>query len=278
MDKKLTFTGGEPLINFDDILRTPNATRDAFIEVFRAFGDNYIIQGITGDPSITAGYVMLDGEILKVDAHTKTGTHFAKVTTYEAGGDKIFNDSIPRQTWQKNRATITAGSGSLAYSGAKRMPNVLVDTITAGSSILAPANLPKATADLEGIREISTDAEAKALTATDKFLTPANLSAVNSGLLTKVIEIGNWNMDTTTTVSVAHGLDQTKIRGLSAIVRTDSGVVPFLHVNFGQDNCGLISADSTYVILSRVTGGVFDNANYDSTSYNRGWIKVEYVN
>jgi len=254
MDKKLTFTGGEPLINFDDILRTPNATRDAFIEVFRAFGDNYIIQGITGDPSITAGYVMLDGEILKVDAHTKTGTHFVKVTTYEAGGDKTFNDSTPRQTWQKNRATITAGSGSLAYATAERL-NERIVTINKASTV-----------------------EAQALTIDTKFITPSTLADVNGGLLTKIVDIGDWDMDATITVSVVHGLDQTKIRGLSAIVRTDSGVVPFLQVNFGQDNCGLISVDSTYVILSRVTGGVFDNTNYDSTSYNRGWIKVEYVN
>lgn len=171
MDKKLKFTGGEPNINFDDILRTPNATRDALIDIFRAFGDNYIIQGVTGTTSITAGYVMLDGEILKVDAHTQTNTHFVKVTTYEAGGDKTFNDSVARQTWQKNRATISAGSGSLAYAGAKRMPNVLVDTITAGTSIIAQANLPIATTAQKGIIEILTQAEANAGTDATRALT-----------------------------------------------------------------------------------------------------------
>lgn len=186
MNEKLTFSGGEPNINFDDIDRNNKANKAALIAAFRAYGDNYIIQGVTGDPSITAGYVMLDGEILQVDAHTKTGTHFVKVTTYDSAGDKTFNNGIARQTWAKNRATITAGSGSLAYSGAKRMPDVLVDTITAGTSILAPANLPDATTSAKGVQENATSAESNALTATDKTVTPGTIpiaSETQKGLI-----------------------------------------------------------------------------------------------
>src|SRR6056297_1724763 len=100
MNRYIKFTGGKPDFNLDDMLWNDEATYNALNDVFRAFGDNYIIQGVTGTTSITAGYIMLDGELLKVDAHTKSSTHFAKVTTYDAGGDVDFNDGVARQTWE----------------------------------------------------------------------------------------------------------------------------------------------------------------------------------
>ena len=124
MNRYLDFTGGKKSFNIDDMLWNDEATYNALNDVFRAFGDNYIIYGCTGTTSITAGYVMLDGELLKVDAHTATSTHFEKVTTYDAGGDVTFIDGTPRQTWQKNRATITAGSGNLEYATANRLENM----------------------------------------------------------------------------------------------------------------------------------------------------------
>jgi hypothetical protein len=282
MDKKLTFSGGEPNINFDDILRTPNATRDALISAFRAFGDNYIIQGVTGTTTITAGYIMLGGEILKVDSHTKTNTHFAKVTTYESGGDKTFNNGTPRQTWQKNRATISASSGTLAYSGAKRMPDVLVDTITAGTSILAPANLPKATTSLEGILETATATEAKALSATNKIITPSTLGDVTGGKITIEINIGDWNMDTTQAIFVNHGLTSVQsktIRIKSVTIRNDADSIytALNSVTSGTVNGGSGNVTATNIALERVSAGLFDQSSYSSTSYNRGWITLEYT-
>ena len=54
MNKKLTFTGGEPNINFDDLDRNNKANLDALTDSLRAYGDNYIIYGVTGTTSITA--------------------------------------------------------------------------------------------------------------------------------------------------------------------------------------------------------------------------------
>ncbi|MDH4127161.1 MAG: hypothetical protein OEV44_00295 [Spirochaetota bacterium] len=223
---------------------------------------------------------MLDGEILKVDAHTQTNTHFVKVTTYEAGGNKTFNDSVARQTWQKNRATISAGSGSLAYAGAKRMPNVLVDTITAGTSIIAQANLPNATTTQKGIQENATSTEAKALIATDKTITPSTLSDVNGGLLTKIIEIGDWDMDTTQSIVVNHSIaDFKKIRCINVIIRNDTDTS--MHDLIRSDTSGVLAGSvtfisSTQITLFRVTSGFFDSSTFDSTSFNRGWIAIMY--
>lgn len=120
MNKKLTFTGGEPDITIDNLQYDPIANRAALFGFTKAFAgdDSVIVSGavvtvIAGvSASVTAGYVFLNGEILQVDAATVSETlgsdlwEFQKVVTYDAAGDKTFNDAIPRQTYQKNRAVL----------------------------------------------------------------------------------------------------------------------------------------------------------------------------
>lgn len=262
MNRLISFTGGLPNFSIDEILWNDDAIREALQEVFRGFGDNYIIQGCTGTTSITAGYIMLDGELLKVDAHTKTDTHFAKVVTYDALGDITFNDGVARQTWQKNRATISASSGSLAYATAERLNGRIVTLNKASTS------------------------EAQALSLNTVFITPSTLSDVNGGFLTKEIPIGDWNMVSTVEVYVNHGVSNPKsIRVKSVTIRDDTDLAyNDLYIVNSAGVCGgtVVStnapADSpgTQIQLRRITGGLFDNDYYDSTSYNRGWIVIEY--
>ena len=229
MNKLLSFTGGKPDFNIDDMLWNEEATRDGLNDVFRAFGDNYIIYGVTGTTSITAGYIMLDGELIKVDAHSKTDTHFVKVITYAAGGDATFNDGVARQTWQQNRATISASSGSLAYATAERLA--------------------------------------------DKIVT------LTGGVYNLVLDIGDWDMDADSTVSVAHGLTYSKIRGITSVaIRNDADTgVAQLQVETPGTLAGSARYDATNIILTRLAGSAFDSVNYDSTSYNRGWILIQYI-
>lgn len=100
----------------------------------------------------------------------------------------------------------------------------------------------------------------------------------------KVIRIGDWNMDTTINVSVAHGLSSTylKIRSIDVIIRNDTNA--FLYSLFNTEtisgtgvNQGWLSGiTSTSVSLYRLTGGFFDSTSFDSTSFNRGWIIIRY--
>lgn len=118
MDKKLTFLGGEPNLNIDDILRDPVANRAALFGLLTGIAGATdakisVTTGITPgvEASTTAGYVWLNGEILQVEAATVPASlgnlfEFQKVVTYDPNGDKVFNDAVPRQTWQKNRAEL----------------------------------------------------------------------------------------------------------------------------------------------------------------------------
>jgi hypothetical protein len=98
----------------------------------------------------------------------------------------------------------------------------------------------------------------------------------------KIIEIGDWNMDTTGAVNVAHGLgaNYRNTRLVFVMIRHDSNSIytPL----YGNENTGDVSgsfsiSDATNLLLYRVNGGFFDNAGYDSTSYNRGWIYILYT-
>lgn len=137
-------------------------------------------------------------------------------------------------------------------------------------------------------------------------------------LMKKVIEIGDWDMDTTDSVNVAHGLTLSKIINVRAIIRDDADTdrrpldtPPRMESDFfsftGNGTAifdikatvyGRISLDSTYVVLERYADqtvadsgtsqgisflartsfvGQFDSSSYNATSYNRGWIVIEYT-
>lgn len=99
-------------------------------------------------------------------------------------------------------------------------------------------------------------------------------------LKTKVINIGDWNMDATDSVFVDHGVTLGKIRTISVIIRNDadntyvpdgayitSGTVPELYI---------ISATATTIGVQRKLSGILDGTDYDATAYNRGWITITY--
>ena len=132
MDKlKTSALGGFPFV-LDDIrwflgrLDTPNeAIYQAFNNVLRGFGDNQILQGVvvsgtTPNVAITEGWVILDGELLKVEADTgiNTGTDntFTKVTTFDSRGNKDFLNGSNADTYEKNRAVVQGTAGNLALT------------------------------------------------------------------------------------------------------------------------------------------------------------------
>ncbi len=110
-----------------------------------------------------------------------------------------------------------------------------------------------------------------------------------NGLYTKVLEIGDWNMETTATKLVPHGLgaNYKKIRSLGGIIRDDAdeyyspipsdwgndGGLSFLAGTGAGD---ILGVKETNIGLQRESGSPFNASTFNSTSYNRGWITVWY--
>jgi len=112
-----------------------------------------------------------------------------------------------------------------------------------------------------------------------KIPTTAFVKNVTGGLNTKVIDIGDWDMDADTFAQVAHGLTLSKIRSISALIRRDDDLFRYDFMAFNSSGTGAhyINASSTNVSLFRHTSGTFDSTNYNATAFNRGWITIQYI-
>ena len=105
--------------------------------------------------------------------------------------------------------------------------------------------------------------------------TSVTITGVVNGLTTKYLDIGDWNMDTTGGVVIPHNiLSFSSIKGISAIVRNDTGNFWY---EFGQSGSMYIDDTQSAVVLTRNAGGTFDDILFDSVSYNRGYITIQYV-
>jgi len=100
-------------------------------------------------------------------------------------------------------------------------------------------------------------------------------------LRTKVVDLGDWDMDATASISVIHGIsDFTKIRSISVLIRSDSGSsltdLNQPDTTTGVPIGGIGQAVSAFITLRRLASGYFDSTNFNTTSYNRGWCTITY--
>lgn len=95
---------------------------------------------------------------------------------------------------------------------------------------------------------------------------------------TKILEVGDWDMDADTTFDVDHGLsDHTKIRSINLTIRSDSGSFSFMQGFNEENNVNVGGLDGTKVQLERTPAGVYDSTNFDTPiDGNRGWIYIIY--
>lgn len=140
MDKLITTANGGIPVTLNDLRwSSGQESNQGIIQALNGMlvgeaGDNFIVSGcvVTGSnptKSLTAGWIVLSGELLRVDAisatlDTSTNNYYEKVTTYDAAGDKTMLNGSATQMYQKNRATITASSGNLTSTG-----NRIVDLV-----------------------------------------------------------------------------------------------------------------------------------------------------
>jgi len=124
-----------------------------------------------------------------------------------------------------------------------------------------------------------------AFKVTGHILTTGGITTGGSGapLAWKVIEIGTWDMDTTSTKAVTHGITAWQnIRMISIMIRsdTDSTLYNFESFNVGgaEELAQQVSVDSTSITMIRDLDGLFDSNVFDTMGDdgNRGWITVCY--
>lgn len=100
---------------------------------------------------------------------------------------------------------------------------------------------------------------------------------------TEVIELGDWNMNTDHFINVAHGLVFDDIIAAEVTVRNDAntskkGIGTGVSALNTRPQGYIEDIDATNITIVRFTGGIFDDAAYSTTSYNRGWLIITYIN
>lgn len=99
----------------------------------------------------------------------------------------------------------------------------------------------------------------------------------------KSVDIGDWNMDSTLSVAVAHGVgDFKKIRSVEVVIRNDADSTYYKLETpdisgTGVMDGGVDSIDATNINLSRRATGQFDNTSFNDTAYNRGFVTITYI-
>ncbi len=201
----------------------------------------------TGTATLTAGAVYYNGEIYAVDANAALETTnpqtliWEVATTYASGDPVVWSDATSRNLHQIDKLQLvagTVGAGLADYD--ESIVNTVYSYATYKPSVGVETGIYK-------LRE-------------------------------KIIEIGDWDMDTTATISVTHLVDYTKIRSVSIVIKNDAATSLFNINSFtaGVSNGAFQSIDGTNVNLERTTGGLFDSTDYNSTSFNRGFITIQY--
>lgn len=105
----------------------------------------------------------------------------------------------------------------------------------------------------------------------------------STAMFTKIIDIGDWNMDSTASVTITHGLTLSKIRTVSVMVQGDDDLATyprlFPDTYYSGTNRGFFIGyiDATSVYIERLAASIFDATGFDDTSYNRGWITITYT-
>ena len=117
--------------------------------------------------------------------------------------------------------------------------------------------------------------------------TAAELNSAADGIgvtipRTKVVEIGDWNMDTTTSKAIAHGLNLTQIVAVRAMVRNDADDARYMAQGYDQvtgtdTHLAVMATGAGNVNLQRYATGFFDSTDFNATSYNRGWVVIDYI-
>jgi len=95
-------------------------------------------------------------------------------------------------------------------------------------------------------------------------------SRIIGGMAPATVLTGEWNMDTTGFLNVAHGLTLANIRAVSCHILNNAGTALY-PLNF-NDMAGLEdgkwSVDATNVTMTRRAGSDFDNAVFNAATYN----------
>ena len=99
------------------------------------------------------------------------------------------------------------------------------------------------------------------------------------GLRRKTLELGDWDMDASDNLEVAHGLINNQWQGMrevELVIRNDDDTTYYTGHQATTADAFVSGVRETNITFERKISGFFDGTDFDSTSYNRGWATIWY--
>jgi len=226
--------------------------------------------------TVTYPKQFVNGETL---THTDLNAQFQAISSAAGVASGLATlDSGALVEQDPTNATATKAAGKICKWGASEafQCSALAATSVSATSVSATS---------VATDTISEETAAAGVTIDGMLVKDGGAAAVSDGtniIKTKIIDIGDWNMDSTNSVTIAHGLTLANIRSVSAIIRDDADTfsVPLTPGNIisgTEVDIWISTINSTTIALLRRAGSSFDGPSFDSTSYNRGWVTITYV-
>jgi hypothetical protein len=93
----------------------------------------------------------------------------------------------------------------------------------------------------------------------------------SESILFTTVQLGFWNMVSTSSIFIAHGLDYTKIISCHIKILVDVGIG-----GYDLTSAGTSGYDSSNIIAARDSGGLFDSTSFNDPAINRGEALIFY--
>lgn len=227
------------------------------IDLNRIGGDLTYLENDGGTLKVSAGSLIeADGSIYAVEGSAETPSG-----TAENGAYLFFDPDGPSFVWSSSAGDYDPELGGIYDGSGRRQCRFRLKSATAYDILLVPESPD---ARIEGDINVTGSASID-----------GGISTGDETLRHKVVNIGDWNMNVDASVRISHGLsDYKKIRSVFAVIRSDTvdGAIYDIYANTG----GYIMMDDEDIILSRYSGGSWDDSSFSATSYNRGWVTIWY--
>ena len=180
---------------------------------------------------------------------------------------------------------VALAANSDAKIASQKATKAYVDTHAALAVAGTHGSTVAGTADKLVHRDASGRAQMVNPAAAQDIATKNYVDGKIASLQCKIIEIGDWNMDTGVTKNVAHGIGASfkNIRTIRTIIRNDADThyYPLERVGNIADPTllagGITDIDVGNICLLKRAGGFFDSADFvTSPAGNRGWVTIWY--
>jgi len=241
-----------------------------------------------GDLNILSSAAVSAFSVTNATRAVSTGTLSLTGPSVDSLGGNIFSGS------SSGALSITAGATNQGgrielYGGthATLPGQILIKTGTTGGATTAItiANTGVVTFAQPIVATITTAAQTN-ITSVGTLVSLTVSGAVtagtsSTGVMWKVLNIGDWDMVASDNCAVAHGLGDSfkKIVSVFAVIRTDNDAAYYNLSSYigGVAMGGVYSFSNTNINLARETGGIFNHTDFNATSFNRGFVYVAYT-